>query len=425
MKSTSANIQQYLPNTLFINRTDEMARIKDYLAKPDYNLITLTGMGGIGKTRLALESAKYFSVPVCFLPLNQVNSSAEFVEAIIDVLLIESAEHDLEATLLNYLSDKQIVLILDNFEHLLSSAYIIESIIRSSPNVKLLVTSREPLNLQAEWQIHVSGLGYPHDGKPTDDMSSVDLFVERARSVKADFSLDDEKDDIYAICELVQGMPLAIEIAARWVKFQSCKHIRGNLLNLENMLQNVPDRHRTIRAIFAQSWQCLSEKQRQLFQQLLMFKSSFTAEAAFNMITIEPHELATLVDKSMLQRTSDNLYYFHEMMRCYVQDYPKNALSLKDKANQELPEPLTPREMEVLSLLANGLSDREIATHLHISPGTVRNPHMINIRQKLNVKNRTEAVLIAKAYGLITKTTTQNQHLLGDKPDVFRLLLNV
>lgn len=415
MTSTNTNIFQYCYKTSFFNRTQELCRLREYLAKPGYSLITLTGIGGIGKTRLALECAKDVAIPVYFVPLHLVSKPTQIAEAISNVLSLDFYDKTSEAQLLSFLNDKQLLLILDNYEHLLEDVQIIEAIIRSAPDVKLLVTSREPLNVQAEWQIHVSGLGYPNNLKGVDDMSSVELFIERARNVQADFNLDDEKDDVYAICELAQGMPLAIEIAARWVKFQSCTRIRENLLDLENIVQNVPNRHRTIRAVLDQTWQCLCDEKRKLFQQLMTFKGCFTAEAALNIAKIEPHELATFVDKSILQITSEDRFYFHEMMRRCVKDYLKNVQSAEDKANQELIEPLTPREMEVLSLLADGLRDREIANQLHISAGTVRNPHMINIRQKLNAKNRTEAVLIARECGLITKTTLQNQHLLVDK----------
>jgi len=415
MATTITNIQKYHHNTSFINRSYEMARIKEYLAKSNHHLITLTGMGGIGKTRLALESTKYFPKPVYFVPLHLVNRPTNIVKAIIDALSLEGHGVTSETQLLHFLADKHLLLILDNYEHLLEGVQIVEKIVSSAPNVKLLITSREPLNLQAEWQIHVCGLGYPHNGQAVNDMCSVDLFVERARNVRADFSLADEKYDVYAICELVQGVPLAIEIAARWVKFQSCAHIRENLLDLENMVQNVPDRHRTIRAVFEHSWQLLPKEKRKLFQQLALFQGSFTAKAAFDIAEIEPHELALFVDKSMLQITPEGRFYLHEIMRRCIQDFVKNDRSSEDIANQSLTEPLTPREMEVLELLADGLRDREIANTLHISPGTVRNPHMMNIRQKLSAKNRTEAVLIAKARGLITQTTSQNQHLLGDK----------
>jgi len=426
MTATHTNVQQYYYNTSFINRQAELSLIRDYLSQPDHHLITLTGMGGIGKTRLALECTKDIAIPVYFVSLSEVEKPSRIFEAIVNALSLEIHDRiESETDLLSFLSDKELLLILDNFEHLLEDMQIVEDILRSASDVKLLVTSREPLNLPAEWQIDVSGLDHPRDGQAHVNMSSIRLFAERARKVRADFSLDDEKDKVYAICELVQGMPLAIEIAARWVKFQSCKWIRDNLLDLENLVQNVPNRHRTIRAVFNHSWQFLSGEKCNLYQRLLIFEDSFTAEAAEKRANIQSHKLATLVDKSLLEVTSEGCYSFPHIMRQCVEDYLKNIQSLADKANQELPEPLTSREMEVLALLANGLRDREIADKLHISAGTVRNPHMINIRQKLNAKNRTEAVLIAKAHGLITKTTPQNQHLLGDKYNTSMLTSNV
>ncbi len=321
-RGVGVNVSLPYQSTSFISRKSELAQIADYLAAPERNLITLTGPGGIGKTRLALEAAAQSELPVYFVPLQPLTQPENIVTAIINELPLQLYDStNPQSQLLSYLENKQLLLLLDNFEHLLQGVSLVETMLQAAPTVKLLVTSREPLNLQAEWQIAVKGLSYPEKNQSTADLSSVELFAERARNVKPDFELETEKDAVYGICSLVRGMPLAIEIAARWVKFQPCTRIQDDLLDLENRLRDVPERHRSMRAVFNQSWRLLFENERQVFQSLAVFRGGFTVDAASTITGATEQQLANLVDKSVLQRMSADRFTMHELLRQYAEEH--------------------------------------------------------------------------------------------------------
>ena len=274
--------------TPFIGRTAEVSEITGLLTDPNCCLLTLVGLGGIGKTRLAIQAARqlqaHFTHGVHFVPLQPVRSANFLVSAIADALdkpLPGPAEP--ETQLSNYLHDKEILLILDNFEHLLpqGGAEQLTRILSRAPKLKLLVTSREVLNLQEEWLYPVRGLPFPKNGQ-TDRLETYDavrLFVERAQRVRRDFALAEEQAGVVRICHLVEGMPLALEIAASWTKTVSCEVIAGeierNFNFLTTELRNMPERHRRMQAIFDQSWKLLTTAEQDVFKQLSVFQGGF------------------------------------------------------------------------------------------------------------------------------------------------------
>ncbi|MBX3064554.1 MAG: tetratricopeptide repeat protein [Anaerolineae bacterium] len=306
--------------TPFIGRTAELADIDNILANPACRLLTLLGPGGVGKTRLALEfaarHADKFSSGTAFIPLASVGTPAHVASAIADRLSLNFAgQSDPIAFLLGYLSEHQMLLILDNFEHLLegTGTDLILKIIQHAPQITLLVTSRERLNLQVEWLFDVEGLSYP-SGKLMDvppdvtDYSAVQLFVQRIKQVQPSFSPSESAlRSIVQMSQQLAGMPLAIELAAATVRIHSIdmveQHLRENLGALSTTLRDVPERHRSMRAAFDHSWSLLNEPDRVIFSRLAIFHGSFTAEAAKQVSGAMPYDLGALIDKSLLRQS--------------------------------------------------------------------------------------------------------------------------
>jgi predicted ATPase/DNA-binding CsgD family transcriptional regulator len=319
--------------TPFFGRQIEITEIAQRLTNPSCRLLTLTGPGGIGKTCLAIRTAtelpNAFPDGVWFVPLQPVSSVTLLATAVIDVLGVPlSAATDPKAQLLTYLSDKAILLILDNFEQLLSvgGAEILPDLLHAAPALKVLVTSREALKLQEEWRYGVGALPVPMSDQ-ADDLEHYDviqLFVERAQRVAGDFSLTDERAGVVGVCRLVEGVPLAVELAASWTNVLRCDvivaEIGRNLQILSTDLRNIPDRHRSMQAVFEQSWQMLNQGERSVFGRLAVFRGGFRREAAEQIAISSLPILAALVRKSLLRVEPDGRYQIHELLRQYAEE---------------------------------------------------------------------------------------------------------
>jgi predicted ATPase/DNA-binding CsgD family transcriptional regulator len=316
--------------TPFVNRVSELDEITNRLNETDCRLLTLVGPGGIGKTRLAVrvaaECAEQFDDGVYFVPLQPLDSPEFILSAINDIVNpgYRSAR-DLKHQLLQYLREKALLLVLDNFEHLLDGAELLTEILEAAPDVKLLVTSREVLSLQEEWRYSVLGLQYP-ETTATDQpgaYSAVQLFVERARQVRGNLSLADEQTAVIRICQLVNGMPLALELAAVWAKAlhtdEIVTEIQRSLDFLSTSLRNVPQRHQSIMAVFEQTWGRLTDEERRVFRALSVFSGGFRREAAEAIAGVSMRVLSDLVDKSLLTRGPKGRYQIHELLRQYAQ----------------------------------------------------------------------------------------------------------
>jgi predicted ATPase/DNA-binding NarL/FixJ family response regulator len=312
----------------FIGRDRELSELARLLTDPKCRLITLVGPGGSGKTRLAIQAANdnaaHFSDGVYFVGLQPVSSGEFLMSAIADALGYSLRGSDETAQILDYLHDKQMLLVLDNFEHLLNSVDVLDAILQHTPGVKLLVTSREVLNLREEWLYPVQGMPFPSDLSAADleDYGAVELFVEHARRVRRDFSLDDERVQVVRLCRVVEGMPLALELAASWLKSLPCRaivnEIEQNLDFLNTNLRNIPVRHRSMRTVFEHSWKLLTDEERQIFKRLSVFRGGFQRKAAEQVAGASLATLSTLVDKSLLHGDSSGRYQIHELLRQYA-----------------------------------------------------------------------------------------------------------
>jgi predicted ATPase/DNA-binding SARP family transcriptional activator len=332
------------PFTRFVGRHTELAAIEEMLANPACRLLTLMGPGGIGKTRLAIEAAgrlaannTAFFDGLYFVSLSAV-PSADFLPAAIagSLGLTLQGAQPVQAQLLAALRPKELLLILDNFEQLPGSPAVIATLLTNAPAVKLLITAREPLNLQGEWRLPIGGLDYA--GTTTAEeatavvettvaptYSAAQLFSQSAAQVQPGFAPSKaEQAAILEICRLVQGMPLALEMAAAWVRMMDChtiaREIAHNLDLLATPLQDVPDRHRSMRAVFDHSWQQLPPAEQVGLAQLSIIQGNFTLEAALAITEATVLQIASLLDKSLLQRLAENRYTLHPLLRHFLQE---------------------------------------------------------------------------------------------------------
>jgi predicted ATPase/DNA-binding SARP family transcriptional activator len=314
--------------TSFIGRETELALIDRYLANPTRRLITIVGLGGIGKTRLAIEAAAAtgnFRHGVCFIPLTATNSVEFLVSTIADALNFPLyGRGEPKAQLMNYLNEKEMLLVMDNFEHLVAGAGLLVEILQCAPQIKILVTSRERLGLQEEWVLDLQGLPFPEneDSLQIENYSAVQLFLQRAQQVGADFWLRFlDKPAVTRICRLVEGLPLGIELAAAWTRTLSCQEIAAEIEKNYNFLttsfQNIPERHQSMQAVFEHSWQFLLDEEKRVFRKLSIFRRGFSRKSAEQVAGASALLLSALVDKSLLRWTSADRYEMHELLRQY------------------------------------------------------------------------------------------------------------
>jgi DNA-binding SARP family transcriptional activator/predicted ATPase len=352
--------------TPFVGRCQELNELLQRLADPACRLLTLVGPGGIGKTRLALEAAgtildsrfwslnldeaMYPDAPkskiqtpkfpdgVFFVPLQPVNAVSGLVPAIAAALGFQFYTGvSPQVQLLNFLREKTLLLVLDNFEHLLAGAAVVEEILAGAPGIKLLVTSREALKLQQEWFHPLAGMRLPPQpwlygwtdqtassqaGETITQYDAVQLFVQSARRSVVTFDPEPEQEPIVRICRLVDGMPLGIELAASWLKVLSCSQIAQEIERGIDILvtrhQNVPARHRNIRVVMEQSWQLLDEQTQQVLKRLSVFQSNFLQEAAVAVTGAGWFALAEAVEKAWVYKVPGERYQMHELLRQFA-----------------------------------------------------------------------------------------------------------
>lgn len=337
------------PATPFIGRRDELASLTEKLLDPHYRLLTLTGMGGVGKTRLALAAAEQiadrFPGGVWFVPLYEVETArAEkaqrrslLILAVAQALgLALSSAQDAEVPLFDFLRNQQMLLLLDNVDPWFEEVTdLVLHILQNAPGVTFLVTSRERLNLQAEYVMRLDGLPVPDVADPgAPDFSSVQLFRERAERTSPGFALNATTlPAVIQICRFVEGLPLAIELAAALVENMPVAEVAGAIqrdaLRLATTMRDVPPRQRSIRAVFESSWQSLSAREQAVLAQLSVFRGSFELDAAQAVAGAAPSDLQALLDKSLLCVDEAERYTIHNLVRQLAEDKLQSDCALE------------------------------------------------------------------------------------------------
>ena len=308
-----------VPATPFLGREGELAEIAALLARDDVRLVTLVGPGGTGKTRLALQAAGAAadSSPggVWWVPLAALRDRE---------LVLPAAAQALGATgdLAEHIGDRRLLLLFDNFEHVAPAAADVSQLLQRCPRLALLVTSREPLRLDGEWEYAVDSLR---------ESEAVELFEARARAVRRGFVAHSE---VRQICERLDNLPLAIELAAARVKVLSpaalLERLERRLPMLSGGARDAPERQRTLRATIEWSHELLGEEERRLFARLAVFRGGWTLDAAEEICDADFDTLSSLVDKSLVRMRDGDRFWMLETIREYAVD----RLEQSDEADE-------------------------------------------------------------------------------------------
>ncbi len=349
LSAAPAAPQGFLPRALtpFFGREQELALLTGKMADPACGLLTITGEGGIGKTRLALALAEQvgsaFPGGVWFVPLANLSPGDEGATALRQSLPIaERLATAIAARLaiqlrpavspfdqvVQRLAGQRLLLLLDNFEHLLGAEPLLIDLLQAAPNLCLLVTSRRRLNLQAEYAFRLGGLPAPPPALSLETVQrydSVQLFVERADRRRGGFVLDENNQEAVAwICRLVEGMPLGLELAAALTDQHRCNEIANAIAatvdTLAASMADLAPRHRSLRAVFEYSWQLLAPPEQAALARCAVFRGGFTPEAAAAVAGASPEVLASLADKSLLGPVAATRYDMHDLLRQLAAD---------------------------------------------------------------------------------------------------------
>ncbi|HVE89232.1 MAG TPA: BTAD domain-containing putative transcriptional regulator, partial [Burkholderiaceae bacterium] len=323
----------------FVGRIVELRRIGALLAQDDCRLICLVGPGGVGKTRLAQRAmqqfAQQFSDGAAFIPLEDVASASDLGGRFARELGITGG-NSLERVI-EFLCERQMLLVLDNFEHLATDAAALELLLKGCARLKLIVTSRIRLAISCEWLLPIEGLPCPEaeDQDRVESFDAAQLFVKAAQRVEPALVPAVEAASIIDICRQVEGLPLALELAAAWTRVLPCDAIAAELRHGTELLHAVdhaqPARHASIEVVFEQSWRLLNAIERDALSRLSVFHGGFTADAARGVAAASLPVLAALTDKSLLRKEGARLF-MHPLVHHLA------ALRLPDGAAREAAE---------------------------------------------------------------------------------------
>lgn len=318
------------PVTPFIGRTVETAAVCQLVNKA--RLVTILAPGGMGKTRLALAAAERlkdsYKEGACYVPLAAVAPGEPLASSIAHYLNLSiQREMDIQAQLLTFLRRKSLLLVLDNFEHLLDQASLVSQMLEAAPQLRILITSRERLHLHGEAIYSLGGLSYPQNYHPGDSTAydALALLTQCAQLNIADFQLDATSGtDAVRLCQFTGGMPLAIELAVAWIESLSLAEIVEAITRSRDLLastmRDLPERHANISAVLVTAWERLTPTERSVFMHLTVFRGGCSRGAARAVTNATPETLAALVDKGLVRLNGAGRYSFHELLRQYGEE---------------------------------------------------------------------------------------------------------
>ncbi|MCA9838779.1 MAG: tetratricopeptide repeat protein [Trueperaceae bacterium] len=322
---TKAPLAGMLPKrkrSLLIGRTRELGELKTLLSQSECQVLCISGQGGIGKTSLALELAEQllpdFEHGTYFVSLASIQQPEQMVTVIASAFSFQFfGRADPKEQLVNYLRNKILLLLIDNFEHVLESASILIQLLEEAPGLKLLITSRQVPEIPDLWPFTLNGLSYEKA-----DSDAEQLFIELARKQQPRFHLDEEtRATIQKICQQVEGSPLAIELAVAWTRELSSQEIWGQLeRSLELLTRDGQRQHDNMRAVFGNSWQLLSPEQQNLLAKLSIFRGGFTSDAAITVADATPYLLLSLQNRSLISKNETGRYHMHEIVRQFAEE---------------------------------------------------------------------------------------------------------
>lgn len=363
--------------TKFIGRDKEVSEVISLFKDEQVRLLSLIGIGGSGKTRLAIEIAKQTAQDETLSMAIQehyfVNIQGVKTQEAARLLFAETIglepdiNDDLVKQITGHIGQRSLVVILDGFEYLSRDAGSLPELLYRCPNLYLIVTSRERLNLPEEWILQIRGLTYQLETEADlqdltatsfsektfeafdleqlerwQDVDAVRFFAERAKQADVRFNLEDNLEGVIELCVLVAGLPLALELAATWVRHMPCKQIVAEVRQSLDLLyrdsQYSQDHHTSIRAVFEHSWQLLNLREETIFASLAIFKQGFRREAALKVADASIVQLAVFLDKSLLSLDASGRYHCHPLLEQFMSEklveleIDKSALEAKHAA---------------------------------------------------------------------------------------------
>jgi predicted ATPase/DNA-binding SARP family transcriptional activator len=380
----------YLPaqSTQFIGRDEEIEQICEILENPECRMLTIVGPGGSGKTRLAIQAANrcasltdqkaiLFPDGIYYASLANLNLPEQIPPILATALRLElnrPVTHSLNSEeaaqqVHEYLAEKVLLLVLDNFEQLADQGDFLVKLLESAPALKVLITSRERLNLPGEWVFELGGMPVPATGSETAVRSSQSgqLFLKGAQRTGRFIPGQGDWAEIARICQMVDGMPLGIELAAAWVRIFSPVEIATELARSVDFLDGPAGSQRTgartgLRAAFEHSWGLLPATLKDIFARLSVFRGGFSREAAQFVAGASLHHLVALTDRSLLRRTASGRFDLHEILKQFaaekLTDESANSTTLNQHATyflawmEQTGETLKgPRQVEAIDAL--------------------------------------------------------------------------
>ncbi len=333
----------------FIGREDELRRLDNLIWEDDCKLISLVGLGGIGKTRLAKQAASlsqaHFPDGVWFIPIEKLDTPHELFSVIADCLSLSLESMSAYTACMQHLKSKRMLLILDNLTNNPTIRKHIKTILRLRAG-KILVTSTQHLGLQEEWIFDVRGLALPSSVLPDFDeaifdksnsrdaelfvaklksLDAIRLFIESAKQTQPDFKFSTENaKDVITICEATDGIPLGLQLAARRLRTLSCEELAEEIRRGSDVLRttfwDVPDNQRSLRAVFQSAYDSLRDPEKELYRKLAQFEGSFDRYQARELTGATTVDLAHFVERSLLIKDAKGVYQMLNFVRHYIDD---------------------------------------------------------------------------------------------------------